>query len=523
MLSINELTMNKTDCLVERFLFCVAGELNAESLSFLHSLNKANPSGLTDLISKLQNLCIQVEADTIDRVIDILNMQLPYNTLQTIHDFLSDDNKHRVYQELRALIQGSKPQQSINYMLDKLKILAEKSSADQFIRTLICIILEWSSDLHRSLQEAATWLKNILNLPITSPLAQLIQIIADLLQLSDSLITGKTRNMDALELFFMLKNVTANTDLLAASEAHKKLMQQVHAAILTSMIYKNSPHAFYDLVWWHQKHPEFSILTNLHAQNSEPLLLEQFLHQGHLKPYFPQQRYQNEQINQHIFLASLASYIQTAVKSKNQSSDLDNILNFAQECVTAFQQKDKKSFMQWFQNHVHFEDLESNKLSVFFHLLLSLATTQKSHQMGRIRARAMQLVALGFSHRSAATQATGAFIPLVNIDIARIDVENINALIAFFNQQTSAQRLKLLQEIFLNYVLCMQIKRKPYPGTLGGVVKKDERLTTIKASSFKPTVAKVFRENPLDRNRLFTNPVRRVDSDIEAKAAYRKQ
>lgn len=522
-LSLDEVSMNQPSDLVERFALCVDGDLSESSLGFLHSINRANSAGLTDLITKLQNLRIQVQAETVDMIIHTLNFQLPYNTLQTIQDFLLDETKQIVYQKLRALSEDSKLQQSIFYMMDKLQILAGEGSSEQFLRTIIRVMLEWSSDPQRTLQDAVSWLKAILNLPTKSVMAQIIHLIADHFYLSECMLPGKTRNMDAFELFFLLKNLTANTELIVISEPNKKFIQQVHAAILTTMIYKNSPYAFYDVVLWHEKHPDFSILTALQAQHTETLLLEKFLHNADLKPYFPQQRYQNVQINQHIFLSSLAAYMHSAVQSDiPKDSNTAKVLNFAQDCAIAFQQKDRNSFMQWFQYHPNFEIMESEILSSFFQVLHSLASIQKSHQAGRIRANAMQLVALGFSHRSAATHTRGAFIPLVNIDIATIDVDNLTAVIEFFKQQTTAQRLKLLQEMFLNYALYVNSIQKPYADKDQSTVEKTEALAPINASTYKPTVAKIFRENPLDRNRLFTPKTNIPACDFEAKPTFRR-
>lgn len=522
-LSLDEVSMNQPNNLVERFALCVNGNLNESSLGFIHSINQANPAGLSDLITKLKNLRIQVQAETIDMIIHTLNFQLPYNTLQTIQEFLLDETNQITYQKLRTLGEDSKLQQSIFYMMDKLQILTGEGSSEQVLRTIISVMLEWSSD-QRTPQNAALWLKTMLNLPSQSVMAQIIHLIADHFYLSECILPGKTRNMDAFELFFLLRNLTANTELMAISEPNKKFIQQIYAAILTSMIYKNSPYAFYDVVLWHEKHPDFSILTALQAQYTETLLIEKFLQNSDLKPYFPQQRYQSVQINQHIFLSSLASYMHNAVQSDiPKDSNTAKILNFAQDCAIAFQQKDRNSFMQWFQYHPNFEIMELEILSSFFQVLHSQAAVQKSRQAGRIRANAMQLVALGFSHRSAATQSTGAFIPLVNIDIATIDVDNLTAVIEFFKQQATAERLKLLQEIFLNYVLYVQSIQKYYAETDQSTAEKTEALAPINTSTYKPTVAKVFRENPLDRNRLFTPKAAIPARDVEVKATFRRQ
>ena len=90
MRSLNEVSINQPSDLIERFALCVDGNINDTSLGFLHSINKENPGGLTDLIRKLRNIQVKLHADALHLIIQVLTDQLkmPLNTMQSIQEFL---------------------------------------------------------------------------------------------------------------------------------------------------------------------------------------------------------------------------------------------------------------------------------------------------------------------------------------------------------------------------------------------------------------------------------------------------
>ena len=272
------------------------------------------------------------------------------------------------------------------------------------------------------------------------------------------------------------------------------------------MIYKNSQNAFYDVVTWHEQHPNFSILTELNAHHSAPMVIEKFLQSDTFKPYFSQQRYQDSRVNQHIFMSSLAEYMRTVIESDSSYHDLniEKIVSFTKQCNTQFRDKDTIGFLEWYQDNPQFEALEPLILSLLFNTLQTMALIQKSRHAGRIRASAMQLVTLGYSHRSASTLTTGVFKPMVNIDIAAIDTANITAMIAFFNQQTQTIRLKLLQEIFLGYIIYNQSLQLSYQNKNKAQSTNSKTLALLNAPKFKSMPPQMLRANPMNRNRMFT-------------------
>ncbi|MCX7091250.1 MAG: hypothetical protein NTU48_07370 [Legionellales bacterium] len=501
MRSLNEVSINQPSDLIERFALCVDGNINDTSLGFLHSINKENPGGLTDLIRKLRNIQVKLHADALHLIIQVLTDQLkmPLNTMQSIQEFLEKSDKQTLIPALQTLLASqSKQHQSVMHIIDSLAIFSGEALAEQFLRTILIVL----SDPQKTSKEAAKWIKSVLNIPYKSSMAQIIQVIAEHLQLSNALITGKTRNMDSMELFLLLKNLTAHTKIILVTEDNKKFIQHLHAAILTIMIYKTSQNAFYDVVAIHNQHPDFSIFSTLQAYQPDTLAMEPFLQSAHFKKYFSQQRYQKNRINQHVFISSLATYIQTAQHDYAQIIDPNmlKVMDFIKVCTEKFQTLDKHTFMQWYQDHEQFYVLEPLFAPVFLQRIYSLADNQNTQHSGRIRANAMQLITLGFSHRSAATIATGAFKPLVNIDITTIDMKNIQAFKDFSKQQPSALRLKMMQEIVLGYLVYNQNSQS----MLSIPATPVQRMATLNTPTPKATVPQVFRANPLDRNRMFT-------------------
>lgn len=506
---INEISINQPSDLIERFVSCVDGNLNDASLGFLHSVHKENPGGLTDLIRKLRKIHLQLHADEIHMIIQVLTDQLkmPLNTMQSIQEFLEKNDKKTLLMALQTLLTSqSKQHQSVMHVMDSLAIFSGETLAERFLRTLLIVL----SDPQRTSKEAAKWVKSVLTIPYKSSMAQIIQVIAEHLQLSNALIAGKTRNMDSMELFLLLQNLTAHTKIILVAEENKQLMQHLHAAILILTIFKKSQNAFYDIAAIHDQHPDFSIFSALQAYQPDTLAMEPFLQSAYFKKYFSQQRYQKNRINQHIFFSSLATYIQTAQHDYAQTIDPNmlKIIGFLKVCAEKFQTLDQHTFMQWYQNHEQFCVLEPLFDEVFLQAIYNLADNQKAQHSGRIRANAMQLITLGFSHRSVAAAATGAFKPLVNIDITTIDMENIQAFKDFSKQQSSTLRIKMMQEIVFGYLVYNQNTQPMFqiPAT------PIQRVAILNTPIPKATVPQVFRANPLDHNRMFAPKTKQNES-----------
>lgn len=497
------LAIGKPHDLLERFSSCIEGELNDLAMGFLQSLNKENPLGLAELISKLQNLQIKIEANIFHCVIQVLTDQLkiPPHAMQNIEHFFHATDKQALLIELQNLdLKESKLQQSIFHIMNELNIFNNHSTAEQFLRTVISILLEWAAHPQRTIKDAAKWLKTVLNTPSQSVIGQIIQLVADHLQLSDYLIAGKTRNMDGLELFFLLKNLTNPTDIVLLADSNKILIQHINASILTIVIYKNSPSAFYDIVSWQEQHPEYSLWTELAHEQVDSWITTEFLHSQEFKPYFSQSRYQDNGINHHVFMTTLATYLHTAL----QTPDLAKLAEFAKHCIAQFNSMDLEQFMHWYQHAPDLQAFDSQAVMAILESLSQLAYVQKTRHSGRIRASAMNLVGLGYSHRSVSSQITGGFKPLVNTEIAAHDAENLQFMRLFLNQKTAAEHLKFLQELLLGYVVYHKKQLLNLRTKNQLLAEQSRALVRLNQPTRTAITTKVSRANPMHRNRMFT-------------------
>lgn len=269
------------------------------------------------------------------------------------------------------------------------------------------------------------------------------------------------------------------------------------------MICKHSPNALYDVVALHEQHPDYAVLPAMRAYQTDPLHLEKFFQTPMFKEYFPQQREQHSRVNQHIFISSLVSYIHTATQTDTitQNLELAKIAFFIHQCAAQLHAMDNKNFMQWYQAHPQMAQMETLLPALLFQAIYTLALNQKQHHSGRIRASALQLVTLGFSHRSASALATGTFQPLVKTDIAAIDTDNIAAMITFFKQQTAETRRQLAQEILLLSIVGQSSTQHVHHRTF---VVEPPALAKLNAPKLKSIVPQLTRAKPLDRNRLFS-------------------
>lgn len=511
MRALDKVSMNQPTDLIDRFTSWVDGDLNESSLGFLNCVNKANPAGFAELLHKLQTIQVKISAATIHLVVQALTDQLKisHNAVLTIQAFMQDEDKQVLLRELDThTATESKLTVSVFHIMNQLNIFTGDDISEQFLRTVLSVMLEWeSAHPQLTIKDAVKWLKSVLNIPYKSFMAQIIQLLADHIHLSDCLIPGKIRNMDGLELFFLLKNLTLNTPIILVTEENKAFMLHMHATILTIMIYKNSQNAFYDVVALHESHSDYGIFPALQDYQSEPLIIEKFFKSSTFKPYFSKQRFQTNQSNQHIFMSSCAFYLHSLLNSNSTHFDpaVIEIVTFIKQCKTQFLTMDKSNFAEWFQQQGQFKVLEPVVLSTLLHVIYAMASLQKSQHAGRIRASAMQLVSLGFSHRSASTVTTGGFKPLVNTDIAAIDTENIKGLNTFFAQQSSELRIKLIQEMILGYMIYSQNSQFVAQADHKKSESKAPIMATLNQPSQKVSIPQAFRSNPLDRNRMF-NP-----------------
>jgi len=512
-LPLNKVVNKTPNELVDNFALCVEGQLNDSSLGFLRSVAKSNPAGLQKLISKFQQLQLHLNADAVHLVIHALADQLtiPRDAMATIRTFLQDEHKHTLFQELQAMSDTQSPlQQSVSHIMNHLAIFNEPSLASEFLRLIMIIMMDWSSKhVHRTPKDAAKWINTMLSIPYKSEMSHIIHLITDHFHLSECLIDGTSRQMDCLELFFLLQNLTQDTDLVLVAETNKKMMVNIHATMLTVMICKHSPSAFYDVVALQEQHPEYAILSILKSYQDTPLELESFFQNPEtgFKEYYCQKD-QAGNHNHHIFMSSLMTKIHHTLSRQPNGTDehLQNMHVFITYCQDQLSEMGLPKFMTWFKTNQNISQFEPVLHTLLFDAVFDAALSHKSCHAGRIRASALQLVSLGFSHRSAASLTTGIFQPLVNTDIATIDAKNMESMAIYYHQHSPETRLKLTQELLLSTIVYAYHLNRNQRTQTNHIAQKPQTLTQLNTATVD-MVPKKVRPNPLHRDRLFTTKI----------------
>lgn len=499
--------MNTDDELIDGFLGFVQGELNDSSLGFLRSLTKSNPVGFQKLLVKFQQLQLHLNNEQVDFVINALTEQLalPHQTMSTIKQFIESENKHKKIEELHTLsLQNSSTiNQSVEYIMNNLSLFPTNTTENQFIRVLISIMIQWNEDHdERNCLGAAKWLKSILQIPHKTEMAQIIKLMSYHLYLSKITIDGDVRQSDGLELFFLLENITTDTGIVLVSELNKKMMKSLHAVMISVFICKHSPHAFYDLILTHKSNTLSEHLSSLYTNKESNQYLTSFFQNEAFVPYFQTHEIE-EKANEYIFLDTLAQYIDEVLTSKDPviMKKVAKITHFMNLSRTQYHQDNVDDFTTWFENGCTEQELEPVFKSKVLETIHSSIISKKSYTSGRMRSSALQLVSLGFSHRSASAQAMGTFQPLVHTDMARINEQNIKSVMDFFEQQSPEIRVKLTKEILLLTLVNNQKKVIAQEDTNRIRFNSNEILANIPKNS--PTIPKINREGFTHRERLF--------------------
>ncbi|PJD93586.1 MAG: hypothetical protein CK424_01950 [Legionella sp.] len=508
MCPLNKVVLKTPQELVDSFSLCVEGQLNDSSLGFLRSVAKSNAAGVQKLVGKLQQLHLCLKADAVHLVIAALTDQLniPRDAMATIQQFLKDDSKKTLFTELETICVTRSPlQQSVSHIMTQLGIFSESDSASHFLRLVMSIMMEWSSEfVQRSPKDAAKWIKHILGIPYKSDMSHIIHLITDHFYLSTHLIEGESRDMDCLELFFLLQNLTLDTDLVLVADTNKKMMVNIHATMLTVMICKHSPYAFYDVVALQEQHPDDAIVSLLKSSQDTPLELDTFFQNSEagFKEYYSQKDQGNP--NPPIFMNALITkiYKTITVKDNDHQDDAQSIQSVLALSQEKLQQVEYSEFIVWFKTHVNIAQFEPMIHALLFDTGFDVAQSRKSSHTGRIRASALQLVTLGFSHRSAASLTTGTFQPLVNTDIAMIDAKNMASMALYFHQQSQETRIKLTQEFLLLTIIYAHHLTIKHQNQMS-LTQKSVPLSQFNTATVD-MVPQKLRGNPLQRERLFT-------------------
>ncbi len=486
---------------VGQFSASVQGELNATAIGFLHSIAKSNPKGLQKVITKLQQLQITLQAEHVHIVIQALTEQLnlPIDCYNDMKVFLQDPKRKNLINTLQVLSKDddSRLIQSVLHVMNNLNIFAEITPEQQLLRLILTLMMQWHIDgnQQRTSKDAARWLKTILGIPRKSSMSQIIQLFGDHLFLGTQTISGGSRTMDCLELLMLFETLAAGDSMPTVSPTNKKIMNDLHAAILTMTICNHSPYAFYDVVALHEAHPHFAMAPRQLAQTNDSPLARFFKSASGFTSYF-QTIKQNHISNQQTFLWSLISTIDSLFSSQ-EIEVIRSVLNFEKE---PFLQFDSALFISWFR-------LNSLIQMLLLESVYQAMVVQNALYSGRIRAATLQLLNMRVSPRSAFTSTNGTFQPLVNTNMTALNVVNTHSLLNFFVKTPPAQRALLFQDVIALTVL--------YRRTLGSpqhlantLVPKNNALQIFQPANAlqvlsKNTLPKIMRFKPQQRSRLF--------------------
>lgn len=496
--------------LVSKFSESVQGELNATTVGFLHSIAKCNALGLQKLITKLQQLQLALHADQVHLVIQALTEQLnlPIDCYNEIQVFLQNPERKNVINTLQVLAKDddSRLIQSVLHVMTNLTIFVNTTPEQQLLRLILTLMMQWQTDgtEQRTSKDAARWLKTILGIPRKSSMGQIIQLFGDHLFLSTHTIPGHSRTMDCLELFLLFETLASGDSMPSVSPTNKKMMNDLHAAILTMTICTHSPYAFYDVVALHETHPHYAMIPTHHAETNHPHLAHFFKSASGFTSYF-KARKPNHLSNQQTFLWSLISTLDSLALSQKLET-IRSFFSLEQQPLIAC---DAKLFSSWFRLNSLIQML---LLQSVYHAIVA----KKALNSGRIRAATLQLLSMRVSPRSAFTMSNGTFQPLVNTDITVLDEANIQSMLIFFIQTPVTHRALLIQEILELTI----VYRRTLTSTQHidhAVVPKSTALQIFQPANAmqilsKHTIPKVIRSNLQHRGRLFyRHPVQETE------------
>ena len=486
---------------ISQFSASVQGELNATAIGFLQSIAKSNAKGLQKVITKLQQLQISLHAEHVHSVIQALTeeMNLPIDCYNDIKVFLQDPKRKNLINTLQVLSKDddSRLVHSVLCVMNNLNIFPETTPEEQLLRLVLTLMMQWHIDgnQQRTSKDAARWLKTILGIPRKSSMSQIIQLFGDHLFLSTKTISSDYRTMDCLELLMLFETLASENSMPIVSPINKKIMNDLHAAILTMTICNHSPYAFYDVVARHEAHPHFAMAPLQIDESSDSPLARFFKNASGFTSYF-KARKQNHIANQQTFLWSLISTIDSLFSSQEIEA-IRSVLTLEKQSFLAF---DLSLFVSWFK-------LKSLIQILLLQSVYQAMVIQNARYSGRIRAATLQLLNMRVSPRSAFTSTNGTFQPLVNTDMTVLNVANTHSLLTFLIQTPSEERTLLFQEIIALTGLYRRTLVSPQHVDHALVPKSDalqlfQPFNALQVPSNK-TIPQIMRVNPQQHSKLF--------------------
>lgn len=479
---------------INRLVDYVSGQLNDESLVFFHDVCVRNAAALKKVIAKCQQLKIKLKADDVNRVIESLHkqMRLPKNILETIQCYLSDKRMNSIANVLNSVsskletdVFASDVLKATLHVISNLNLLINSNPEEQFLRSIITMMLDFQNKEHhstkscnprkRTADDASKWLRTLLAVSEKSDLTKLIDLLADRLHLGGNVISGGSRNMDFTELFFLFEDVAIQADLHVTHESNKKLMLDINAIMLTTLVCKRTPTAFFDVVSLQQNNSNSAILPLMQQYYGKPLVIEQFFSSKVFQHYFRVHGLK-DQTNQHAFLTSFVNHLHAITNHQNDRIDVNIqiITQFLELCRKQSNEMNDQEFILWFEQAIIDHKLEAN-IHVFLFNAIEREAELNTNRLGSLVFVANKLVSMGFSPRSASVATTGFFQPLITSNVPQTDAKNFKALKLFLDTLQPNQRQQLINELLLSALVQ---HRKTPTKTMG--VTSNQQKTTMK-------------------------------------------
>jgi len=477
---------------INRLVDHITGQLSDTSFFFLHDVCAKNPDALEKFNTKCQQLKLVLKAEDINRVIDSLQKQihLPQHILETIQYYLLDKRTNSIANVLNTVSNKLVADtystdmilQASMHVMNNLNLLINSNQEEAFLRSIVTMMINFQSKEHhatkthnlrkRTADDASKWLRTLLALSDKSDLSKLIDLIADRLQLGDNVISGSNRNMDFTELFFLFEEMAIQADISVIHESNKKLMLDINAIMLTTLVCKKAPVAFFDVVALQQHSKQLPILQLMQQYYQTPLVLYQFFNDKNFQHYFRQHGSTNE-INQQAFLLSFATYLHDLGFHAHDKTDIhfQHLFQFLDLCHKQDHEMSDLEFVTWFERTLPEYNVEENIQATLFNAI-ERELELNNHRSGSLVFVANKLVSMGFSPRSASVATTGFFQPLITTNIRHTDALNLAALKKFYDQLKPKPQRQLIKELLLSSL----IRYRKMPSKQSELIENQQKL-----------------------------------------------
>ncbi|MDA9271974.1 hypothetical protein N9Q05_01145 [bacterium] len=465
------------DELINSFSTISSGRPNEKSVQFFQYILQKKSNIAAILPDKFKRNATQLKADIHATHIDLAiaslykQMELPEHSLESIDTFLLSNTMPDSTDIMKQLASHAFTSDSLGalertlHVIDNLKLLIEKNSRNQFLKTIIGIIIFLNDQSKNSAlspgnnyrsnktKRISKWIFSSFGIAEKSDLRKLIDFLVDRMVILGSItIFSPTRAMDLAELYFVFEDIAKQVGLKVIHESNERFLSDINAIMLAMSVCKKNPSALYDVVALQQNNNKTGTLSLLNRYYNKPLLLDQFFKSSHFHRYFGK-RESLDHINQQAFLISLANQF-TFQPENDQADEMATIIKF----IDLSRKKAKTNvsdigFIEWFEGDAVQLSLLKKVQNGFF-TTIERRSTHRLSQVGSLVFVANKLISMGFQPRSVTVAATGLFQPLISPDVARIDAKNLKSLHQFFNQlQSTALQQQLANEILLAVVV----------------------------------------------------------------------